>query len=208
MASGTAAGVAMIGLEDRLKQVDGVSSIRVELGENGVDSIKVEVHDGVEETSVLEEIRRVLVAYGWRSRRPAWLQHGDAGQTVDLTLPRFARMEELVAAAEPSPPTVSMRHEGSNMVVVLERDDRRVEATGSVSPIGAAQAMMKAMADWLGVERPDRVAVVMHEMDGEKVVTLMVRRGDQTVLAAEVATPLLHDALFRATNRALRELGE
>lgn len=196
----------MIGLEDRLRQVDGVSSIRVELGAAGVDSIKVEVHDGIEEADVLEEIRRVLVAYGWRSRRPDWLDHSSEGTRETGALPRFARMEELVEAATTPPPQVSLRHEGEKMIVVLENESGRVESSGSVSPIGAAQAMMKAMAEWYGYPRPDRVAVVMHEMDGDKVVTLMARQGDVTALSAEIATPLLHDALYRATDHVLRQL--
>ena len=196
----------MLGLEDRLRQVEGVSSIRVELGENGVDSIKVEVRDGVQESEVLEEIRRVLVAYGWRTRRPEWLSADDP-MDGDARLPRFARVDELVHASAPPPPTVSVRHEGESMIVQLDdADGRHVEAAGAVSPIGAAQAMMKAMSEWLGLPRPDRVAVVMHEMDDQKVVTLMARRGEQTALAAEVATPLLHDALYRATDAVLRQL--
>ncbi len=198
----------MLGLEDRLRQVDGVSAIRVELGDHGVDSIKVEVHDGVKESEVLEEIRRVLVAYGWRSRRPEWLESETASDEQPASLPRLARVEELVEATESPEPTVSVQHRDGLMVVALEHDERRVEAAGSVSPIGAAQAMMKALAEWHGVARPDRVAVVMHEMDEEKVVTLMARRGERTALAAEVATPLLHDALYRATARVLTDLSE
>jgi hypothetical protein len=62
----------VIGLEDRLRTVEGVASIRVELGEEGVDAIKVEVLPDADEAGVLEEIRQVLVAYGLRSRKPGW----------------------------------------------------------------------------------------------------------------------------------------
>lgn len=199
----------MIGLEDRLREVDGVASIRVELSDDTVNSIRIEVDSGVEEATVLEDIRRVLVAYGWRSRRPQWLEQTEpivagSGNQTEVTLPRLLRMDRRVEASRT--PSVSVRHEDDSMVIVLADGDRLVEGTGSVTPIGAAQAMVKAIAEWHGYSRPDRVSVVMHEMDGLKVVTLMARLADRTALAAEVASPLLHDALFRAADRILLDL--
>lgn len=255
----------MIGLEDRLRMVDGVASIRVELGDDGVDAIKVEVIPEADEAGVLEEIRQILVAYGLRSRKPGWklgsrrnpptiVAHvsdrgsmqarnqqaasdlfdlGDGGLPPIGTRAESAngryevRLDvrppvDVVGRSEDSPvrpapgptahpesgqpPTVRVQQGGRGLVIVLTGDGRTVEATSDVSPIGAAEAMAKVVADFHGFLRPDRVAVVMHELDGERVVTLMLRRGSQSVVTAEVANPMLHDALYAATEAALRQL--
>lgn len=251
----------MIGLEDRLRTVEGVASIRVELGEEGVDAIKVEVLPDADEAGVLEEIRQVLVAYGLRSRKPGWklgsrrtppaivarvadvsaagstpggglFDLGDGGlPPIGGATPRGTEVrldvsppEGLVdgtqtatagavvdPAADPSPmgeeiPRVRVQQGGKGLVIALAGNGRQVEATADISPIGAAEAMAKVVADFHGLVRPDRVAVVMHELDGERVVTLLLRQGSESAIAVEVARPMLHDALYRATQTALRHL--
>jgi hypothetical protein len=257
MASASEEGALVIGLEDRLRTVDGVASIRVELGEEGVDAIKVEVLPGADEAGVLEEIRQILVAYGLRSRKPGWklgsrrtppaiVAEVAPSTTVDPTddlfdlkdggLPPIGEvalgsidvpshevtldMPPPPEIFEPEPPTIERSREhsatelprikvqqgGQGLVIVLSGEDREVEASSDISPIGAAEAMAKVVADFHGLAKPDRVAVVMHELDGERVVTLLLRRGDDAAVAVEVARPMLHDALYVATERALREL--
>ncbi len=246
----------MIGLEDRLRTVEGVASIRVELGEEGVDAIKVEVLPGADEAGVLEEIRQVLVAYGLRSRKPGWKLGsrrtppaivaevadvaeadisspggGSGGDLFDLRdgglapigeVPRngtevrldVTPPEGLVDATPTSTrlpmdeemPRVQVQQGGKGLVIALSGNGREVEATADISPIGAAEAMAKVVADFHGLVRPDRVAVVMHELDGERVVTLLLRRGSESAIAVEVARPMLHDALYLATQTALRRL--
>jgi hypothetical protein len=255
----------VIGLEDRLRTVEGVASIRVELGEEGVDAIKVEVLPDADEAGVLEEIRQVLVAYGLRSRKPGWklgsrrtppaivakvadipaagpapgggvFDLGDGGLPpvggathrgtevrldvsppeglIDGTHSATARVAVDPAAdpvAEPSMPAeeiprVRVQQGGKGLVIALVGNGRQAEATADISPIGAAEAMAKVVADYHGLVRPDRVAVVMHELDGERVVTLLLRRGSESAIAAEVARPMLHDALYLATQTALRTL--
>jgi hypothetical protein len=255
----------VIGLEDRLRTVEGVASIRVELGEEGVDAIKVEVHPGADEAGVLEEIRQVLVAYGLRSRKPGWklgsrrtppaivaevadvTRNHNAGSApggdlfdlrdgglppigeiprngtevrLDVTPPEGvldappSTVTRLGPAQRPTPPLpkeeemprVRVQQGGKGLVIALSGNGREVEATADISPIGAAEAMAKVVSDFHGLVRPDRVAVVMHELDGERVVTLMLRRGSESAIAVEVARPMLHDALYLATQTALRKL--
>jgi hypothetical protein len=219
-------------LEDRLRNVDGVASIRVELGDEGVDAIKVEVVPGADEAGVLEEIRKVLVSYGLRSRRPGWKLGGrksspaiiaevpksgdvDDLDTLDASgLPVLGEDEEvgrpvfLSAAPASTAPQVRVQQGGKGLIIAVTQGDRIVESTSDVSPIGAAEAMAKVVSEFHGLSRPDRVAVVMHELDGERVVTLLVRRGEESAVAVEVARPLLHDALYIATERAMRSLGQ
>jgi hypothetical protein len=215
----------MIGLEDRLRTVEGVASIRVELGEEGVDAIKVEVVPGADEAGVLEEIRKVLVSYGLRSRRPGWRLGtkrspaiiaevaGAAGETP-APQERPAEVESPAEVEIPAPadagaddlPRVTVHQGGRGLVISITAGQRSAEASSDISPIGAAEAMARVVAEFHGLSRPDRVAVVMHELDGERVVTLLARRGDRSVVAAEPARPLLHDALYLATERVLRDL--
>jgi hypothetical protein len=245
----------VIGLEDRLRTVEGVASIRVELGDEGVDAIKVEVLPGADEAGVLEEIRQVLVAYGLRSRKPGWklgsrrtppaivAEVADRPTSADLFDLRDGGLPQIGAVASTAPevrldvtppegafdaqtdsalesgsdgpaspwrhgdlPQVTVQQGGKGLVIVLAGEGREVEATADISPIGAAEAMAKVVADFHGFTRPDRVAVVMHELDGERVVTLLVRRGGESAIAVEVARPMLHDALYLATQSALRDL--
>ncbi|MDH4307825.1 MAG: hypothetical protein OEX04_10120 [Acidimicrobiia bacterium] len=222
----------MIGLEDRLRSVDGVASIRVELSDDGVDAIKVEVTPGADEAGVLEEIRQVLVTYGLRSRRPGWklgsrrnapaivAEVADADNLYALSdggLPPVGEIQRDVPIVIPVdrgngriPPTdvprIRVLQGGKGLIISISGEGRQYEASSDVSPIGAAEAMAKVVADFHGIGRPDRVAVVMHELDGERVVTLLVRRGSQVAVEVEVARPLLHDALYLATERALRTL--
>lgn len=242
----------MIGLEDRLRTVDGVASIQVELGDEGVDAIKVEVQPDADEAGVLEEIRQVLVAYGLRSRRPGWklgsrksspaivasvaddptieLPANSAAHTIPelpglADLPEIGSVESALLERAPSEPhrpgtevaeeidfdtqpKVKVLQGGKGLIISVSGQGRSAEASSDISPIGAAEAMAKVVADFHGMDRPDRVAVVMHELDGERVVTLLMRRGDRSVVAVEVAAPMLHDALYRATVRALGQLAE
>ena len=202
----------MIGLEERLRTVDGVTSIKVELGDEGVDAIKVEVAEGADEADVLEEIRRVLVSYGLRSKRPGWRLGSRRGSPAIIA--GTSRDDDALDIGDPvthdfdlpEPPRVSVGQGGDGLVISVVQGDRRAEATSDISPIGAAEAMARVVSEFHGLAKPERVAVVMHELDGERVVTLMLRSGGKTALAAELARPLLHDALYIATERALREL--
>ncbi len=49
----------MTGLEDRLRRVPGVVDLSVEMGEAGVEGLRVRVEPGIDETAVFAEIRRI-----------------------------------------------------------------------------------------------------------------------------------------------------
>lgn len=57
----------MTGLRNRLQAVEGVESIELELGDDGLEGITVRVAEGADEVAVLEGIRRLLVAYGTKA---------------------------------------------------------------------------------------------------------------------------------------------
>jgi hypothetical protein len=54
----------MTGLRSRLAAVQGVESVELDLGEDGLQGINVRLSEGADEATVLEGIRRLLVAYG------------------------------------------------------------------------------------------------------------------------------------------------
>lgn len=67
MASGDAES-QLIGLESRLQAVEGVESIELDLSDHGLEGITVRLAEGADEVTVLEGIRRLLVAYGTKGR--------------------------------------------------------------------------------------------------------------------------------------------
>lgn len=54
----------MTGLRSRLAAVPGVESVELDLGDDGLQGINVRISEGADEATVLEGIRRLLVAYG------------------------------------------------------------------------------------------------------------------------------------------------
>lgn len=54
----------MTGLKSRLESIEGVESIELELGDEGLQGITVRLAEGADELGVLDHVRRLLVAYG------------------------------------------------------------------------------------------------------------------------------------------------
>jgi hypothetical protein len=75
----------MTGLRSRLAAVPGVESVELELGEDGLQGINVRLSEGADEATVLEGIRRLLVAYGTKLPSETTVaaysgpKHGDDG---------------------------------------------------------------------------------------------------------------------------------
>jgi len=69
----------MTGLRNRLQAVEGVESIELELGDEGLEGITVRLAEGADEVAVLEGIRRLLVAYGTKAPREPALVSTSAG---------------------------------------------------------------------------------------------------------------------------------
>lgn len=216
----------MIGLEDRLRSVAGVESITIELGDEGLEAIRVSIAEGADEAEVLEDIRRILIAYGLRSRRPGLLRGRREVPEIVPELkvdPPVAGRPEPEPTAEPKPvaepategalaggrPAVRVRPGGKGLVVSLtDPGGRVVEATADRTPMGAAEAMARAVVEWHGWALPDKVSVIVDHLDGEPVVTMLVRRGEGAGASAALVGPSLPDALYEATVQALATLAE
>jgi hypothetical protein len=172
----------MNGLEDRLRKVHGVADLTVELGEEGLESIRVRIEEGTDEASVLDQIRRILVAYGLRSRKPD--RAGESG---------------LVGSAEgPTRPRITVGPRGEGLYVRLTEGERIVESTGERSPIGVAQAMVKAVAEWRGSPSPWRLGLALDELDTTPVVTMLARRDGRTAVAAASCAVSLAGGIYQA----------
>lgn len=183
-----------MGLEDRLRKVQGVADITVELGEVGLESIRVRINEGTEEAAVLDEIRRILVAYGLRSRKtePPAAEPSDPSALGD--------------AETPLRPRITVGPRGDGLYVRLTEGERIVERTGERSPIGVAQAMVQAVAEWRTVGSPSRIAVALDELDTTPVVTLLARRDGRTAVAAASCAVSLAGGIYQAASGVLAGL--
>lgn len=205
----------MTGLEDRLRKVVGVTDIVVELGAEGLEGIRVRLSESAEESEVLEEIRRILVAYGLKATG----RRGRGAQAIpplelgiDMPPPDAEALEDPVLS-EPDSEGVSESLPSANILPIdgrlvarLEDGSRTVEATAEATPLGATEAMIRATADWRGARIPDRIAVDRLDIDGTDVVVLVARRDDLVVSASSVVAPDLAAALAEAASAIMDRL--
>ena len=191
-------GYEVNGLERRLRQVEGVADLTIELGDAGLEGIRVKIHEGSDESDVMEDIRRILVAYGLRSRSDA---HGVGIPDLDNDPPANGD------AGPPDPPP-RVRPSEQGLIVEVGSGTHTVSEQGERSPLGAAEAMVRAVAKWRGLEPPSRIAFALDELDGERVITFLVRRRDRLAVAAAACLPGLADGLYRAAAEVLEGLEE
>lgn len=222
----------MTGLEDRLRSVHGVSDIVVELSDDGLEGIRVRMHEGTDESQILEEIRRILVAYGLKgstrkkSGGPASpvppLELGedaapssrlDSEETPVLASDVDAGPEEAPdmvpasSSAEPHElPKPVIIPAGDQLTVRLQSESRVVEATSDATPLGAADAMIRALCEWKGAAFPSRIAVDRLEVDGVDLVILVARQGPHAVVAASAIRESLAVALQDAGNEIVEQI--
>ncbi len=182
----------MMGLEDRLRRVPGVADLTLELGNKGVDGLRVRMSAGADEAAVLDEIRQLLVAYGLTSRREA-----SGGRR--RSLPRLD--SEVASSAGESRLAVSPH--GDGIEVVLTVDGRSFVAHGQRSPVGAATAMAEVVAQLLDRPTPQRVGIARDELEGLDIITVLVRSGDAAGVGAALVSPSLAVGLFRAARAAV-----
>lgn len=123
----------MTGLRSRLEALDGVESIELELGDDGLEGITVRLAEGADEVSVLDGVRRLLVAYGTRSARIL----AASGAEVAGSPPPVSH-EVIDVDAEPSEMVsespVTVVSSGENEAAMLTPDGERIEL--SISPAG------------------------------------------------------------------------
>ena len=177
----------MNGLERRLRQVEGVADLTIELGDAGLEGIRVKIHEGSDESEVMEDIRRILVAYGLRSRGET-----DAAGIPDLSDEPSVNGDS--ATPEPSPKVRPSEH---GLIVEVGSGTHTVSEVGERSPLGAAEAMVRAVAKWKGIEPPLRIALALDELDGERVITLLARRRDRRQVLVQVDQARLVAALLQ-----------
>jgi hypothetical protein len=186
----------MMGLEDRLRRVIGISDLTIELGEAGLESIRVRIDDGTDEAAVLEEIRRILVAYGLRSRRT----------DVGSRRAEPSRSHSVGEAEGRTRPRITVGPHESGLFVRLSEGDRTVERTGERSSIGVAEAMIKAVAEWEGLLAPDRIALALDELDDTAVITILARREGRTAVSAASCAMSLAGGIYQAARDVVTDL--
>lgn len=193
----------MSGIEERLRQVDGVAGIELELGEEGLKGIKVRMEPGGDEAVVLDEIRRILTAYGLRSRRegigalsPAGIAEGPQ---VRLRPPRGRPGDEDGEA-------VRVRRTGDGLQVELRRDGRTIIRRGDATPMGAASAMVAAVAADREIDPPRVLGVNRVEVGRVGVLVLVLEGPEGPVVGAAPLDAGTTNALWTAVDEALQRL--
>lgn len=181
-------------MEDRLRKVQGVADLTIELGETGLESIRVRIDEGTDEAAVLDQIRRILVAYGLRSRRQ------------DRVTAEGVEPAKLGADEQPLRPRINVGPREGGLYVRLTEGERIVEKVGERSPIGVAQAMVQAIADWRAVPSPKRLALALDELDSTTVITMLARREGRTAVAAASCAVSLAGGMYQAASAVLEEL--
>lgn len=187
----------MTGLRSRLEALDGVDSIELELGDDGLEGITVRLAEGADEMSVLDGVRRLLVAYGTRSARIL----AASGAEVAGSPPPVSH-EVIDVDAEPSemvsepPVTVvsSGEHEAamvtpegerielsiapagdrSTSQVVYSRGERTVRRQVPSSARAIVQAVIDAAAELAGRDPISVIGLNLSAIEGMRVLTVIV----------------------------------
>lgn len=210
----------MTGLEQRLRDVEGVSDIVIELSDEGLDGIRVRMQEGTDESAVLEEIRRILVAYGLKgsTRRrtavsppiPELELEGDSDASdvpdvVDLREPGEvgAATQPLRRPDLPDPVIIPV---GGQLTVRLSDGARVVEAASEATPLGAADAMIRALCEWKGAAFPSRIAIDRLDIDGTDLVIIVARRNSTAAVGSSAIRGNLAVALRDACGHIVDQL--
>lgn len=207
----------MTGLEERLRSVNGVSDIVVELSDDGLEGIRVRMHEGTDESQILEEIRRILVAYGLKGSTRK--KSGTSGAPVpplalgddhDLDLATVAEGEASSPSQERQSESIGLPNTviipaGDQLTIRLQAGSRVVEASSDATPLGAADAMVRAMCDWKGTGYPSRIAVDRLDIDGVDLVIIVARSGSNAAVAASPIEASLAVALRDAAHQVVEQ---
>ena len=211
----------MTGLEQRLRDVEGVSDIVIELSDEGLDGIRVRMHEGTDESAVLEEIRRILVAYGLKgsTRRrtststpiPELELEGDTDAAavpdiVDLREPGESESVTDEARRRPDLPDPAIIPAGDQLTVRLSDGARVVDADAEATPLGAADAMIRALCEWKGTAFPSRIAIDRLDIDGTDLVIIVARRNSAAAVGSSAIRGSLAVALRDACGHIVDQL--
>ena len=210
----------MTGLEQRLRDVEGVSDIVIELGEEGLDGIRVRMQEGTDESAVLEEIRRILVAYGLkgstrrRTSESASIPELELeGDTDAPGIPSVVDLRESAASESPDDsqrrpdlPDPAIIPGGDQLTVRLSVGVRVVEAVAEATPLGAADAMIRALCEWKGAAFPSRIAIDRLDIDGTDLVIVVARRNSTASVGSSAIRGSLAVALRDACGHIVDQL--
>lgn len=210
----------MTGLEQRLRDVEGVSDIVIELSDEGLDGIRVRMQEGTDESAVLEEIRRILVAYGLKgsTRRrtvvsppiPELELGGDSDASDVPDIVDLREPAEVEAAAKPRRrpdlPDPVIIPAGAQLTVRLSDGVRVVEAASEATPLGAADAMIRALCEWKGAAFPSRIAIDRLDIDGTDLVIIVARRNSTAAVGSSAIRGNLAVALRDACGHIVDQL--
>lgn len=170
------------GLEQRLRTVSGVSGLRIDLGREGLEGIHVSLDEGTDEAAVLDEIRRILMAYGLRSR-PGALVCGDKPPTL--------------------PDSVWMGKVAGRSTARLTYGDHVFEGFGTLDWTGAVDACASAIAQALGKPIPQGVIADRLGIGDIDVVVVVCKDGGPPSAGIAVVTRGVAQALVFAITQAL-----
>ena len=210
----------MTGLEQRLRDVEGVSDIVIELSDDGLDGIRVRMHEGTDESAVLEEIRRILVAYGLKgsARRRVSMSTPVPeleleGDTDTLAAPDVVDLRDQAVSEppveprrRPDLPDPAIIPGGDELTVRLSDGVRVVEATAEATPLGAADAMIRALCEWKGAAFPSRIAIDRLDIDGTDLVIVVARRNSTATVGSSAIRGSLAVALRDACAHIVDQL--
>jgi hypothetical protein len=186
----------MNGLAERLRSVDGVEEVRLEVTDGGIEAIHVRLTERTNEGFVLDEIRRLLAAYGLRSRRPQLALTRVAPPPVGGT-----------GESAPGPSEVLVSPVGEGLEVRLAGVGRAVIRRAEATRLGAAAAMAEAVAAWWGRPPPEVAGIALDRVGSHRVVTVILVHPDGPPCAgAAVVESDLDAALHRAVTAAFPDL--
>jgi hypothetical protein len=164
----------------------------VELGQEGLESIRVRIDEGTDEASVLDEIRRILVAYGLKSRR-------DDRASADVAF-AYRRIRRPAPAADHRRPprrrSVRSPHRG--------RAGRRT--TGERSPIGVAEAMVRPSPSGKRSRLPYRLALAWTNSTALRSSRCWPATDGRTAVSAASCAVSLAGGIYQAATGVLAEL--
>lgn len=192
------------GFRSRLEAVDGVESIELALGDDGLEGITVRLSEGADEVAVLEGIRRLLVAYGTKTpREPALVAPSGAGALATPGVEEPEPEHEIIDLDEPpsemrasdidddavSAPTVahlvtlagdalalSVLPTGnrSSAQVSLSVDDRTARRQVPASARAIVQATIDVGTELVGHDPISVIGMNLSAIDGTRVLTVIV----------------------------------
>lgn len=184
----------MTGLRSRLEAVEGVESIELELGTDGLEGITVRLLDGADEVAVLEGIRRLLVAYGTKLPREPLLGEARNGraaeeptgltQVIDLTEVEAQGAAEAEQAArvtrhallEGSEVSLSVRPVDNRSAALVHirwgEESARRQVPASARPI--VQAVIDLASELRGVAPIEVIGMNLSDIGSSRLLTVIV----------------------------------